>query len=113
MVFEAHLVRPINTYTGRGVAKPGVDPSHHCIIYTGRAPPSASESENAAAMLQSIRVIPTSRGAKMDAMSRLNFVKLYTVEQNIPVEEFGTIDPDYLELFKKQFKRLWDQKDNE
>jgi len=64
-------------------------------------------------MLKPVRVIPTNAGDQMDPMSRLNFAKVYNVQKNIKVEDFGSIDPRDLHLFKSQFKDVWNRDDNE
>jgi hypothetical protein len=39
----------------------------------------------------------------MDPMARLNYAKIYTVEHNVKVYDFGIVHEDYLDTFKHQF----------
>jgi len=60
-------------------------------------------------MLSPIRVVPDRPTDTMDPMSRLNFTKVYTVEKNILVGDFGTIYEQDLARFKDQFKIVWER----
>ena len=64
-------------------------------------------------MLRPVRVVPANASDEMDPMSRLNFAKVYNVEKNIKVADFGRIDPRDLRLFKQQFKDVWRRDDSE
>lgn len=113
---STNLDRPIQTYSGRGVSKEGVLKYEHCIIYTGSEPPPLEvelpiiideDGTIERGMLESIKVNPAFRGGRMDPMSRLNFAKVYTVEHNVKVAEFGDVSPDSLVILKHQFYRVW------
>jgi len=60
-------------------------------------------------MLDSIRVIPTRQGESMDPMSRINFKKVYTVEYNVKVRDFGNVDKAFLRYLKRQFDQVWNE----
>ena len=49
----------------------------------------------------------TSPYNKMDPMSRVNFLKIYTVEHNVKVEDFGHVDPKDEWKFITQFNAHW------
>lgn len=40
-------------------------------------------------------------------MSRLNYRKIYTVEHNVKVREFGDVHPDYEERLVSNWKSAW------
>jgi hypothetical protein len=63
-------------------------------------------------MLSPIRVIPKSKTTKLDPMSRINYSKIYTVEHNVKVYDFGDVDEDYHERLLEQWKKVlfYDQK---
>ena len=113
----SHSSRPIQTYQRRGVAKPRTIKAHHAIIYTGDDPPIPTKEEEPAegehGMLNPIRVKPYLRTAALDEMSRINFAKVYTVEHNVKVQEFGEVHSDSRHILKKQFYLCWQQSDDE
>jgi hypothetical protein len=49
----------------------------------------------------------------MDERSRVNFMKVYTVEHNFKVEDFGNIDPAYETSLLNQLNRSWGIEGNE
>ncbi|KAI8937916.1 hypothetical protein NX059_005599 [Plenodomus lindquistii] len=99
----------IQTYGGRGV--PAQKPKHHhAIMYTGPNAPSATPSElcvGEPGLGAPIRVTPTKRYGSMDPFSRVNFVKVYTVEHNVKVESFGYVDRDEEWKLITQFNSHW------
>ncbi|KAF2846791.1 hypothetical protein T440DRAFT_521568 [Plenodomus tracheiphilus IPT5] len=98
----------IQTYGGRGVP-PQKPNSHHAIIYTGlEPPPTRSEQSSLELPLgESIRVLANKQYEKMDPMSRVNFLKLYTIEHNVKVESFGYVDPNEEYKLNTQFNMHW------
>lgn len=99
--------RPIATYSKRGVGKPGVLKWQHSIIYTGREEPIPKPSEEPGpgehGMRLAIRVDPTSKQDYMDPMSRLHYGKLYTIEHNVKVYDFGMVRQEYLRTMWTQW----------
>jgi hypothetical protein len=95
------------TYGRQGVAKPNTIKSHHAIIYTGskEVQPQSSElpREGEWGMLKSIRVKPRLRSSKLDPMSRVNFAKIYTVEHNVKVMDFGDVHEDSIHVLNSQW----------
>lgn len=104
---------PIQTYGGRGVAKPTLIKSQHAIIHTSKRPPNptASELPNAKqredVMKTPIRVKPRSISDQMDPTSRVNFFKIYTIEHNIKVYEVGDVHQDSVRRFQRHFDDSW------
>jgi hypothetical protein len=100
------------TYGRHGVAKPGVFKSHHAIIYTSRKAPNPQpnelpvEGENG--MLKAIRVEPHSRQEKLDSLSRINFSKIYTVEHNVKVYDFGDVHKYHIRDLRHQWRDVLD-----
>jgi hypothetical protein len=67
----------------------------HAIIYTGEHPPSPRSDElptfGEYGMVESIRVKPKAKDDKLNEMARINFAKIYTIEHNVKVLEFGVV----------------------
>jgi hypothetical protein len=55
----------------------------------------------------SIRVIGENPWDKMDPMSRVNFLKIYTVEHHVEVHRFGVVDPQHEWKLVSQFGSHW------
>jgi len=98
---------PILTYGTQGVAKNGVIKWQHSIAYSGRDPPLPTEyeepKEGEHPMMTEIRVVPKDRRDKLDAMSRINYQKIYTVEHNAKVYDFGDVHKNDLHKFYTQW----------
>jgi hypothetical protein len=109
LVKASDRYRPIQTYGGRGVPENKAN-GHHAIMYTGPSPPHPTFSETSVTeppMGEPIRVIGNKPYNTMDPMSRVNFVKLYTVEHNVKVEDFGCVDRNDEWKLMAQFKSHW------
>ncbi|KAK6436338.1 hypothetical protein LTR95_007469 [Oleoguttula sp. CCFEE 5521] len=99
---------PITTYNGRGVAKPDVIKSDHCIVHTEEQTPLPSPAEKSAGTEESmqataIRVLPDSHANTLDKLSCLDYGKVYTIEHNIKVKSIGNMHPESLPSVKAQF----------
>jgi hypothetical protein len=105
--------RQIRTYQGLGTTKRGVRPADHCLIYTkdkGKTGIS-EEIENEPGLLKRpIRVKPLTSATcnKLSPKSRLNFVKLYTVEHTVKVQFIGKIHDESFDYFLKVTKEAWE-----
>ncbi|KFZ06908.1 hypothetical protein V501_06942 [Pseudogymnoascus sp. VKM F-4519 (FW-2642)] len=115
--YDGHAIcLPVLTYGGRGTAKPGVKAAHHAIIFTEskkdnrsiKRPPRETKPEKKLANAP-ICVELMNRRNQLDAMSRLNYAKVYTVEHNVKVCFIGRIHKDSVKEFKATYKRI--QKD--
>ncbi|KAE9986451.1 hypothetical protein EG328_005677 [Venturia inaequalis] len=105
---------PIQTYQGQGVAKSKTVKNNHAIIFTGKkAPmPNAAEIPDGSdryelGMRDAIRVKQKNHQEKMEIMSRLNYRKIYTVEHNVKVREFGQVHKDHEERLVSNFYEAW------
>jgi hypothetical protein len=91
---------PIATYGKQGCGKSGLAKWQHCIVYTGRDVPELLPGEaprkTEQGMLTPIRVRATRRGGSMYKESRINFAKLYTVEHNVKVYDFGDVHENFV-----------------
>jgi hypothetical protein len=107
------LCRPIQTYGGRGVSKKGLRKNDHAIIYTGKTPPKPDDREKprsrkeAGMRTPAIRVRQRNNFEKMDKMSRVNFAKIYTVEHNVKVYDFGQVHRDDEVHLIANFQAVW------
>ncbi|KAI7190469.1 hypothetical protein D0869_00297 [Hortaea werneckii] len=103
---------PITTYGGRGVGKPGVRKSDHAIIFTGTSAPQLRRDELPGRDEQPmrgrpIRVVPDENNARLDPMSRIDLVKIHTINHNLKVKSFGLVHPNYIEALRTQFASVW------
>ncbi|KAF2758934.1 hypothetical protein EJ05DRAFT_326877 [Pseudovirgaria hyperparasitica] len=91
---------PISTYSGQGVGKLGEVKKYHAIIYTGDDCPAPTPLEipvhgsGEEPMGHPIAVQVKDADNKLDPMSRINFQKIYTVETNVKVYDFGRVVDD-------------------
>jgi hypothetical protein len=114
------------TYGGQGVGKAHVAKWKHGIVFTDQVSkgskkkivepspkPNELPADGESGMVSPIRVIAKSRSTKLDPMSRINYSKIYTVEHNVKVHDFGDVDENYHKKLLKQWKTVlfWDQKD--
>jgi hypothetical protein len=76
-----------------------VNKNQHAIIYTGRKPPKPKSKElpksrKEQGMRRPIRVRKFLATDKLDEMARINYAKIYSVEHNVKVYEFGVVHKD-------------------
>lgn len=105
---------PIATYTGRGVSKSTTRKSEHVVIYTGRQVPSIRSDElpqpgELGMRDHPIRVDPDKPTDKLDPMSRLDLAGVHTIQHNVKVKPFGTVNGSDLTALKQQFKLVWNK----
>ncbi|KAK4544654.1 hypothetical protein LTR36_003903, partial [Oleoguttula mirabilis] len=103
---------PILTYNNQGVAKRGAKKSDHAIIYTGQPAPSPSPQElpqrgESPMRPKAIRVTPDNETDKLSSEARVNFGKIYTIEQNVRVRPFGKVHRDSIQALVYQFNEVW------
>jgi hypothetical protein len=60
-------------------------------------------------MLPSIHVKPTERGEKITQPSRINYAKMYTVEYNVKVYDFGMVRQEFVDRLKQSWRYVLDQ----
>jgi hypothetical protein len=86
---------------------------HHAIIYTIKDEPQPENDElpnvatNEAPMLDSIRAVSIKKSDTMHKMSRINYAKIYTVEHNVKVYDFGKVHRDSKHVLRHQFNQVW------
>ncbi|KAF4250945.1 hypothetical protein CNMCM8980_009584 [Aspergillus fumigatiaffinis] len=90
---------PITTYNGKGVAKPGVNPAEHAIIYMQGSVPTCKADEPQMTK-EPLEVEPARPGERLNEMSRLNFGKVYPVEHNVKVHHVGIISRTSMDKFR-------------
>jgi len=103
---------PIVTYAGMGVGKPGVVKSEHAIIYTGKIPPQVLPNEQPGRgerplLPVAIRVDPEDRCDNLHPASRLDFGKVYTIQHNLKVKDFGLVNQRSIGALINQFRIAW------
>lgn len=79
-------------------------------MYTGPREPQAGGAElvtSGPPLGPSIRVVANKPFDKMDPKSRVNFLKIYTVEHNVKVESFGYVDSNEEWKLISQFNSHW------
>jgi hypothetical protein len=57
-------------------------------------------------MMPEIRVRAKRKGDKLDKMSRIDFSRMYTVEHNVKVYDFGDVHKDYLDKLIQHWIRV-------
>lgn len=106
------MCSPISTYGGRGCGKPGLAKWQHCIVYTGDEEPELIDGEAPVAgelpMLSSIQVRQKDKRQKMFPESRINYGKMYTVEHNVKVYDFGEVRKSSRTLLVRQWRWVLD-----
>lgn len=83
---------------------------HHAIIYTGSEVPQPLDTETTDRwdqLLRPIRVTSHQKYDKLDPRSRINFYKIYNVEHNVKVYDFGQVHRDSEFWLQHQFKSAW------
>jgi hypothetical protein len=98
---------PINTYSGRGLLKPGFhreDWKSHAIIYMDNTRPWASVEEESLMSKKPIAVRAASSDQKLNKMSRLNFGRPYSVQWNVKVMNVGKITQDSMPRFESYWR---------
>lgn len=107
------LAVPITTYAGRGVAKPQVKKSDHCIAYSGAQAPTTTSRElprpgEVGMQPLPVKIDPDERGTRMDPMSRIDFASPVTVDFYNEVKNFGIVNPNFLHALVSQFQNVMD-----
>lgn len=106
---------PITTYSNRGVARVGATKCEHCIVYTGREPPNPQYDELPArgerGMVEpSIRLVLDEPTAKLSPMSRLNLVRVCTIEHDMKVRPLGMVHQTSMPALLSHLSHFWDFK---
>lgn len=81
-------------------------------MYTSRDEPEIGPDEepstaNELPMMDSIRVKAVRSSDTMHPKARVNFAKIFTVEHNVRVYDFGNVHRDDLYLLKHNFTTVW------
>lgn len=103
------LAVPITSYGGRGVGKPGVKKSDHCIIYSGAQSPTPTGKElpeppELGMQALPIKVDADDRTVRLDEMSRVDFSKPVSVDSYTEVKNFGKVNPKSMHALVSQFQ---------
>ncbi|KAL2835347.1 hypothetical protein BJY01DRAFT_238930 [Aspergillus pseudoustus] len=88
----------ISPYGGRGIAKPGVDPSKHAIIHMSDTQPKFMLDEPRM-VKEPLAAISERPGQTLHSQSRINLGNIYTVEHNVKVLRIGRISPESMGRF--------------
>ncbi|KAH8634480.1 hypothetical protein IG631_09880 [Alternaria alternata] len=94
------LISPVQTYRGRGAARPGLIMSDHGVIHTSATAPNLLPGE--ALTKYSIQVQST-EGELLEPESRVNYGKAYAVEHNVKVLDIGMVLEGHRYLIKQYF----------
>jgi hypothetical protein len=81
----------IHTYGGRGVTKPGISARHHAPLVVKGQKELLLKGEDG--LLPALHVILENKST-IDRLARINFGKIYTIEQNVKVCSVGRIAPE-------------------
>ena len=90
----------IHTYRRRGVTKLGISARHHAPLVVKGQKERLLEGEEG--LLPALHVILENEST-IDPLARINFSKIYTVEQNVKVRSIGRIAPEDI----PELRRHW------
>lgn len=96
------LCLPISTYSGQATTKPGLVVQDHAVI----APVGGSvqlHPKEQQLTKSPLFVIVEDQAVSIDAMSRINFAKVYTVEYNVKIRKIGRICADSMKDLEDYF----------
>ena len=96
----------VSTHSGRG--SPQGNKNEHGIIFTGKTAPAPQNERGM--QEKAIRVNPDDKGAVLDPKSRINYGKVYNIEHNVKVKNFGSLSPEYLAALIEQFMAVFTSK---
>ena len=99
------IISPITTYGGRATTKPGVDPSAHTIVYTGKTPPEKLPGEKNMNK-EPLRIKPIRADEKLDSKSRINLAKVHAIQHNWKIREIGDVDKTSLQKLVQYHKAV-------
>lgn len=91
---------PIQTYGRRGVSKPGISARHHAPLVAKGQMAQLLQGEKG--LLPALHVI-LENNITIDPSSRINFSKIYTVEQNVKVCNVGRIAPEDIPMLRRHW----------
>lgn len=102
--------RPIHTYSGQATLKPNLpEPQQHAIIYTSEHPPNEYWYQTADGTVVAedlskdpIKVHREQKGPEGDlgTLSRINYSKVYTIENYVRVLNIGMVEDDWIPTLK-------------
>lgn len=96
------LCLPINTYSGQGTSKKGVNKKDHAALVPMGCEPSFAPGE-APLQKEPLYLIVEDPEVDANALARINFGKVYTVEYNLMVRKVGRIHPQSLPILEQYF----------
>ncbi|KAI9686290.1 MAG: hypothetical protein M1822_003946 [Bathelium mastoideum] len=94
---HCHCVR-VTTHSSRATTKPGVDPSHYCVLIPRGMVPKLLDDEQVPNPPIHVKLLKHSQ--EVVAAARIDLSRIYTVEYNVAVDAIGTIVPDDLKIMK-------------
>jgi hypothetical protein len=102
------ICSPIHTYSGQATLKPNLaDRQQHAMIYTSKQPPQEKwyKAEDGTIVTENLSKLPirvnselSDPEGQLDTLSRINYCKIYTVENNVRVLNIGMVHPDYIHI---------------
>lgn len=96
------LCLPINTYSGQATTKPGVVADDHCVIAPAGGTVQLHPREKQLKKSPLFAVVEDT-SISINAMSRINFAKVYPVEYNIRVRNIGRLVSDSIRDLDRYF----------
>lgn len=102
--------RPIQSYSGKADLKPGIEPRHHAIAYTGRIVPTALPTEFHSGLMQTpIQIDPDVPTTALDPRSRISYSELYTVQHNVKASPVGWVNPKSRPAFSESLRYVFQE----
>lgn len=100
---HCHCVR-VTTHNSRATTKPGVDPSHYCVLTPRGVVPKLLNDEYIPNPPIHVKLLK--RTQEVAAAARIDLSRIYTVEYSVAVDAIGTIVPDDLRIIKSLVNRI-------
>jgi hypothetical protein len=103
---------PIRTYSGKGVAHPGVIKSEHAIVYTGPTAPLAKWDEHprpgeSGMWPLPIRMRLNSSAEDLHEVSRIDLRDVIRIEHDAVVEKYGQVCKESIPDLLEAFRAVW------
>jgi hypothetical protein len=92
---------PLLTYGGQGTTKHGIDAKLHAAVFAENGRVKLAPGENM--QKEPFPITFSDPFESLDAMTRLNFSKVYTVEHNLKVHEIGQVSEKHLGRLHQYF----------
>ncbi|KAL9095787.1 MAG: hypothetical protein Q9165_001784 [Trypethelium subeluteriae] len=100
---HCHCVR-VTTHNSRATTKPGVNPSHYCVLVPRGVSPKLLKDEHVPNPPIHVKLFEHTQEIATEA--RVDLGRIYTVEYNVAVDPIGIVVPDDLRIMKSLVNKI-------